>query len=419
MSHPQTQTERPPAVIVGLDGMTGLQTARILARHRIPVIALAANTRHACARTRVCRRILPASHGGAGLLHALERLGPTLPDKAVLFPCTDQSVQAISRGRGALSRWYHIALPPHDVVDMLMDKDRFRRFAREHSLPIPRTETLASRADAERAARDMAYPCVLKPPMKTPVWEENSPAKVFRVGSADEFLAAYDRAAGWTDEIVAQEWVEGPDAALYSFNGYFNADSEPLVTFIARKLRQWPPGTGTSCLGEECRNDEVLDMAVRLFRVAGFHGLAYVEAKRDARTGHHYLIEANPGRPTGRSAIAEAGGVDLLYTAYCDAVGEALPANRAQTYGGARWIYLRRDLQSAFHYWRRGDLSLGDWARSLKGRKTDALFAWDDPAPFWHDLARAVGLAARGRQPKYRRSTGARTAGREHAEASR
>ena len=158
--------------------------------------------------------------------------------------------------------------------------------------------------------------------------------------------------------LMVQEWIEGSDANLYSCNCYFNADAVPVVTFIARKLRQWPPETGTSCLGEECRNDVVLEASIRLFRSVGYRGLGYVEMKRDERTGKHYIIEPNIGRPTGRSAIAEAGGVELLYATYCDTLGWPMPANTQQQYGNMKWIYLRRDLQSAFCYWRRGDLTL-------------------------------------------------------------
>ncbi len=161
-------------------------------------------------------------------------------------------------------------------------------------------------------------------------------------------------------------------------------------SFVARKLRQWPPETGTSCLGEEVRNDVILEETLKLFRSVGYHGLGYVEMKRDERSGEQYIIEPNIGRPTGRSAIAEAGGVELVYTMYCDATGAPLPADREQRYGGAKWIYWRRDLQSALYYWRRGRLGLGEWLHSWRGRKACAVFSWSDPAPFLRDLWQSV-----------------------------
>jgi hypothetical protein len=54
----------------------------------------------------------------------------------------------------------------------------------------------------------------------------------------------YDRSQGWTDGLVAQQWVEGPDTDLYLCLCYFSADLEPLATFVYQKLRQWPPHLG-------------------------------------------------------------------------------------------------------------------------------------------------------------------------------
>lgn len=385
-------TKRPsvPAVVVGLDCITGLQTARLLAAEGVPVIGVARNLRHACCRTRVCARVVEADTSGGGLTEALERIAAELRQRSVLFPCTDASVLRISRDRERLQSAYSIALPSHDVVELLVDKVKFYTFAAEQGLPIPRTFFLSRRSDAEEASEELLYPCILKPPMKTETWERNTPLKVFKTDSSAELLATYDRCASWADLLMVQEWIPGPDSSLYSCNCYFDSSTQPLVTFIARKLRQWPPEIGTSCLGEEVRNDEVLEQSIRLFRAVGYHGLGYVEMKLDARTGRHYIIEPNVGRPTGRSAIAEAGGVALLYTAYCDQAGIPLPSNREQRYGNAKWIFLRHDLQSAFFYLRRGELPLAEWWRSVRGRKFYALWDWRDPLPFVADYWRVL-----------------------------
>ena len=381
-----TQSKLPYAFVIGLDCITGLQTARILAQHHIPIIALAKDPDHFCCQTRVCEKILRANTASEEFIEVLENLGPTLSQKAVLFPCTDMSVLTISRHRQRLAAWYHIVLPEPEVVEMLMDKVSFYTYAQEKGLPIPKTFLLKNRNDAEIAANELTFPCIMKPPMKTPTWEKHTRAKVYKVTNREEFLALYEQCSSWADLLMIQEWIEGNDATLYSCNCYFNACSEPMVTFIARKLRQWPPQTGTSCLGEECRNDFVLEESIRLFRSVNYHGLGYVEMKRDERTGKHYIIEPNIGRPTGRSAIAEAGGVELLYTKYCDVLDLPLPANREQKYKGVKWIYLQHDIPSAFHYWKRGELTLQEWWQSVRGAKRDAVFSWTDPAPFWHSL---------------------------------
>jgi hypothetical protein len=108
---------------------------------------------------------------------------------------------------------------------------------------------------------------------------------------------------------------------------------------------------------------------------------------------HHELgTEITVGRPTGQSAVAEAGGVELLYAMHCDAIRWPLPANPGQTYTGVKWIHLRRDSQSALYYWRRRELTPGEWWRSMRGRKKFAMFSWSAPVPFFGDLLRVIGL---------------------------
>jgi predicted ATP-grasp superfamily ATP-dependent carboligase len=380
--------EQPYAVVIGLIGKVGLQTVRILAGHGVPVIAIAEDPDYHISKTKVCEEIFYADPHTEDFLKVLMDLGPSLNQKAVLYPCGDLNVQILSRNRQQLNPWYKILLPEPDVVEKMMDKVSFYEYAQEKGFPIPRTYILRSRADAELASRELTYPCVLKPPGRSSEWDDNF--KVLWIRSPDELLDLFDQYIENIKILIAQEWIEGPDSNLYSCNCYFDSTSTPLVTFIARKIRQWPPQRGVSSLGVECRNDIVLDQSIELFKSVNYRGLGYLEMKQDARSGQHYIMEPNIGRPTGRSAIAERGGVEILYTMYCDAVGWPLPENREQKYTGVKWIHLRRDTQSAYYYWRRGELSLKEWWLSLQGPKAYAIFSWTDPGPFFGDLLRVI-----------------------------
>lgn len=380
----------PYAVVFALDTMNGLQTARTLRRKGIPIIGIASDPKNPCCRTNVCEEIIIADTDSDNVITTLEALGPRLKQKAVIYPCNDLNVAPISRHRERLEEWYHVILPESDVYDMLMQKDRFYSFAQNEGFPIPRTILLNNRADAENATRELIFPCIVKPSIRSNQWENCSEFKAYKVFTADELLALYERCEKWNEVLIVQEWVVGPDSNLYTCYCYFDADYEPLVTFVTRKLRQWPPEMGEGCLGEEYRNDIVLQETTRLFKKVHLRGLGYLEMKCDSRTGKYFIIEPNIGRPTSKSALAEAGGVELVYTMYCDALGWDIPVNRFQKYDNVKWAFFRRDLQSAFFYWRRGELSLLDWLKSLRRIKVDAMFSWNDPAPFWYDLIECI-----------------------------
>jgi D-aspartate ligase len=377
---------RPPAVIVGLDELVGIQTARILARRGVPLIGVAKRPSEYGCKTRYVKRIVKANTYGDEIVPALVALGKTLDEKAVLVPCIDECVLQISRHRADLDPYFLYALPSPEVVETLTDKEQFFRFALKEKLPIPKTFLISRREEALEAAAKLRYPAILKPSLKSSKWWDTLMKKAIIIDSGDEFISTYDRVGDLAPVLIAQEWIAGGEGALFSSNCYYDREGKPLVTFIARKIRQWPPLTGYTSLGEECRNDTVLEQTLMIFGRVRYHGLGYLEIKRDENTGGHMVIEANIGRPTGRSSLAEGCGVELVYTMYCDVVGLPLPENRVQTYRGGKWIQIVNDCRSAWFFWRRGELTLWEWMKSLRGIRVTAIFSWSDPLPFFVDL---------------------------------
>ena len=129
-----TDAHTPRVVIVSISRHPGLQAARILAARGVPVIGLATDPKHYCCQTNVCEEILFADSED-DYIEVLETLGPRLGAKAVILPCSDRLVQMISRHRERLETWYHVLLPTHDVVEMLMDKVAFYSYAEAHQFP--------------------------------------------------------------------------------------------------------------------------------------------------------------------------------------------------------------------------------------------------------------------------------------------
>jgi D-aspartate ligase len=399
---PQTEpghrqsADLPPAIVIGLDDIRGVYAARTLACRGVPVIGIAKRRGSYGSRTNVCREIVYADPTSTKLFEVLHSLATGLSRGAVLIPCFDQIVVHISRNRHVLDPKFLVALPPSQVVHTLTDKVAFYAYAAKNGFPVPETHVLFERSDAELVARHIAYPCVLKPPSsKTVTWLEATHLKAFRVETPRELLRLYDLFCHAATPLIVQQWIAGTDSDLYACISYFDRSAYPLVVFVSRKLRQWPPMTGEISLGQECRNDFVATESTRLLQGLNYHGLAYVEFKRDARTGEHFIIEPNVGRPAVRSGLVEASGVELLFTMYCDLVGLPLPDARKQTYENRKWLYLRRDLLAAIHYWRQGDLAPRAWIESLRGPKSLALFSLADPKPFFGDVFEAGRLFMR------------------------
>jgi predicted ATP-grasp superfamily ATP-dependent carboligase len=281
---------------------------------------------------------------------------------------------------------------------MMMNKETFYDHASRVGLPIPETFPIRTREQAEEVAHEVTYPCILKPPLRLRRWSRHTKDKGFVARSPSELLEHYDRSRDWTEALIAQRLIPGGDSNHFTCNCYIDRSGEPQVVFTSRKLRQWPPKTGQACLAEEVENDVVVRETLRAYASVEYCGLGYLEMKQDAVTGEYLIIEPNVGRPTGRSALAEAAGVELLYTMYCDASGLPLPENRTQRSRGIKWIHVLRDLQAAHHHWRRGELTCREWWRSVKGPKVCAVFSWRDPRPLCRAVVGAIGAVRAGRE---------------------
>lgn len=74
---------------------------------------------------------------------------------------------------------------------------------------------------------------------------------------------------------------------------------------------------------------------------------------------------------------------------YCDIFGLPLPKNVEQKYKDVKWIQIRTDLMSAFYYWKKGELTIKDWYKSIKGKKFYAVYSLKDPLPFIAEIGTA------------------------------
>ncbi len=375
-------TNRPPAIVIKLDSITGLDTARILSRYGVPVYGVADDPQHYCVKTNSCREVLFTDTSGEGLVKTLLGIAARFKSKPVLFPCSDESVSIISANRETLGEFYNFVMPDDGVLSMYMNKESFYRYAEENGFPVPATFFPEEKSDLETILSEADLPYIVKPALKSAEWIERFNDKVIKVSSREELRDVFERGSKITERMIVQEWIKGDDSKLFSCIFYYGSDGECKVSFVSRKLRQWYTENGDASLAEECMNDEIAGITRDLLSNTGFSGIGSIEYKLDDESGTYYIIEANVGRPVTRIALTEAAGVPLLYTMYCDALGLPLPQNREQRYKGTKWISFHRDLQASWKYYRDGKLSITDWIKSVYGVKSFAVLSIRDPGPF-------------------------------------
>jgi D-aspartate ligase len=193
---------------------------------------------------------------------------------------------------------------------------------------------------------------------------------------------------------MLQEYIPGGDDTVWMYNGYFNQDSDEVVGFTGKKIRQCPIHTGSTSLGICVRNDEVAAITRRFMKAVGYRGILDIGYRYDARDGQYKVLDVNPRIGATFRLFVGTNGIDVARALYLHLTGQPVPSTAARD--GRKWIVEDLDLVSSYRYFREGSLTFGDWLRSFRGIDEAAFLSWRDPAPMLlMGLNRSQDLGAR------------------------
>lgn len=318
-------------------------------------------------------------------------------DSPVLIAVDDAAAMFVDQRRDALAGKFLLPHAPRGLADRLASKRGMYELCIEHGIQTAQSRFPADEAAAERAAEELGYPVVVKcidagklPP--------GAPRVIIAKDRQSVFSAPARFGERSWENLLLQEHIPGDPDSIWMFNGYFNERSECLFAAVGRKLRQWPPYTGATTLGECQSNDTVWRQTVALMRSVGYVGPLDLGYRFDARDGHYKLLDVNPRiGATFRLFVDDELGVDVARAMYWDLTGQSVP--EACPREGRRWLVEPLDLAGSVCYLRDRRLTIGGWVRSLRGVDECAWFAREDPLPFALLAAGIAGRAAhRARQ---------------------
>jgi D-aspartate ligase len=374
----------PPVLILNLF-YSGLGIARQMSGRGVRVVGLSAHRRVYGNFTRLCqvRRVPNSQEQPNELAEYLLRAAPELRG-AIIFPTRDADVLFLDRFRSELEPFYRLAIPPRRLLERVMDKSALVAIAEQAGVPVPRTAVVSREFELAGAAKEVGFPCVVKP-VRSVDWRlgENwnlvGGRKAFRADNLRQLQEQYARISQVRAELMLQEWIPGSAEQIVVFGGYIREDSEPLSYFTARKIVQSPDDFGTGCVVASEPIPELYDLSRRLCRALGYQGMAEIEYKRDTRDGRFKLIEINT-RHWDWHQLADASGVNLTWTAYCHLSGQPVSPEH-KPIARARWVaedaLLTHVGASVYSRQCRPHKLL----RQISGRRIYGIFSWKDPLP--------------------------------------
>jgi D-aspartate ligase len=300
----------------------------------------------------------------------------------VLFYQSTGDLLTVSRHRDRLRKAFRYVVADAQLVEELTDKASFQLLAERLGLPVPPTLRLAPADDPGGWRVDLRFPLILKPVTRHfERWRSiGHDAKAVRVDTPERLRRLWAPMSAAGADVLAQELIEGPEAAIESYHVYAGEGGEIVAHFTGKKIRTRPVEFGFSTAVAITDAADVAALGHEVTRRLGLTGVAKLDFKR-APGGELYLLEINP-RFTLWHHPAAVAGLNIPALVLADLTGRARPpAPHARA--GIRWCEPWEDAAAA----REAGGGLARWLREALTYEAKSGLSWDDPFPFVRGVA--------------------------------
>jgi D-aspartate ligase len=364
-------TAKVPAVVVG-GSLNSLGVVRSLSAGGMRIYLLDTTKLCAAGWSRHCRFIRASGLQGRPLVNELVSLASRLKCRPVLILTRDDSVDTVSRYREILEPLYRFSLPSPSMLEILADKVQFQQLAEREGFEVPRAATLA-RDTSEELLGTLAPPLILKP-ADSKLQLHGLVERIVLAESQADARSAAARMLTRAPQIIVQEWIEGPDDAIYFTLFSCDRSSNVLGMFCGRKLVCTPPGIGSTavCVSAPEVADQLIGQTKRYIKCVSYCGLGSLEFKRSTRTGRFLIVEPTVGRTDWQEEIATLCGTNLPLLAYLAELDSAVLESHSKSGTAVPRSMIWRS-SAGYRV-----------SRELRGRGrklVDGYFRWTDPMP--------------------------------------
>ena len=206
-----------------------------------------------------------------------------------------------------------------------IDKAMTKRVLMSAGLPMPKhvmlTRGAYTSADTSAAIQTLGLPLIVKPS------REGSSLGLSQVQTANDMLAAVDRAAAMDADVLCEQFIDGDEVTCPVLGAGDSARALPVIRIVAAEgnydyhnkyftdTTQYVVPCGLPA-GEE---QAIQKMVVDAFRSLGCRGWARADVMIDKRTRKPYLLEINtsPGMTSHSLVPMSARAVGMSYEALC------------------------------------------------------------------------------------------------------
>jgi D-aspartate ligase len=331
----------------------------------------------------------------SGLLDLASRIGR----RALLYATDDAGAIFLAEHGGALREAFLFPAPPDDLPRRLAGKYSMFQLCRDLGVPTPQAMLAWSPGEAAGFAAQAGFPLIAKLTMP---WRGAAANTGQRLRSTTivrtpaelrDVCASADQAG---TGLMLQEYIPPAPGQDWFFHGYVDQAGRCAPAFTGVKDRSYPAYAGLTSLGRAVPNSRLAAQVSGMAAAIGFRGIADLDLRFDPRDAQYKLLDFNPRLGAQFRLFTTGTGVDVARAAYLDLTGQPVAAGEMTR--GRRFLVENYDPLGAVGYWRRGELGLRSWVKSLRRVDEVAWLARDDLRPFGLMCAR---MAWRGMSRRF------------------
>jgi predicted ATP-grasp superfamily ATP-dependent carboligase len=390
---------------------SALAVTRALGQQGLQVVVGAETDRSLAAASKYCWRAISypspfedSSGFVASILDAVRRFQVT-----TVFPVSDGAMFLIAQQQQKFAEHTELPIPAAAVFESLSNKYQLMQLAGELGIPIPQTVFVPDGRLEGVATTLRDFPAVVKPDQS--VVKINGHLRktgVHYATSEPELHRLYDTIDYLRRPSLIQHRVEGEGQGVFALMNH----GQPVALFAHRRLREKPPSGGVSVLRESIALPQpTTEYALRLLKMAGWHGVAMVEFKVDRQTGVPFLMEVN-GRFWGSLQLALDAGLNFPLLLYRMACGDEVNMTATSYKIGVKSRWLLGDLDHLLQRLCKSDGALSlppdgptklntliDFCRFFQRNTRYEVNRLDDPRPFYYELRQYLAHLLRPHTP--------------------
>jgi len=317
-------------------GVNAYNIARCLHEvHGIRSLALGRAALRETAKSRIIEtRAFRDFNEPSEIVRILNEVAAEFPAKKLLLLATIEFyTNVVIDHRAKLDERYIVPLVDRELADRLINKTAFYRTCEELGIPHPRTAVLTPKDrgdDSVGQAFDFAYPVILKP-SNTDIYPRlhfEGKQKVYLLDDAAAVRAVAEKiwAAGYDDDLIVQEYIEGGEEVMRVANTYSDRHGRMRFASVGQVVLadHDPSMVGNNNAILSVADAPLTEALQKLVDAVGYVGTANFDVMFDRRDGASKVLELNL-RQGATSYYARAAGGNIVECFVDDWIREVEP----------------------------------------------------------------------------------------------